>query len=196
MATSIFKDIPPDVRQWREKLFALANEILMSPKEFDDYFHYVDNVYKFKRRNTSTRLNTGTFYYECRLYGEPTHTRMDHGNGEYEQVNKKRRHTPRRDADQCNVKMKVVRRRDENGQVISYSITKTDVTHHTHDLDRSDQIKRNSGVRDALRQEAEKLYSPSAILRIASNERSLNGREILKQIGGSHVRPQIFNCQP
>ncbi|KAK9342726.1 hypothetical protein V1522DRAFT_424791 [Lipomyces starkeyi] len=63
----------------------------MSPKEFDDYFHYVDNVYRFKRRNTSARLNTSTFYYECRFYGEPTHTKMDHGNGDYEQVDKKRR---------------------------------------------------------------------------------------------------------
>ncbi|KAK9233788.1 hypothetical protein V1525DRAFT_422843 [Lipomyces kononenkoae] len=113
----------------------------MSPKEYDipygldlTIIFITSTTYtNFKRRNASARLNTSTFYDECRL------------SGEYEQVNKKRRHTPMRDADQCNpVKMKVVRHCDGNGQIISYSITKTDGTHHTHDSDRSDQIKQNS----------------------------------------------------
>ncbi|KAK9234899.1 hypothetical protein V1525DRAFT_421813 [Lipomyces kononenkoae] len=165
----------------------------MSPTEFNDYFPYVDNIYKLKKRNSSPRSNTITTYYECRFYGNATHTEKRQevdSAGENAQVHKHRRHKSRRDANQCDIKMKVVHHSDDSGQAISYTIYRISGTQHLHPLDRSDQIKRNSKVRDALRQEAEKLYAPSTILKVASNERSLNGREVLQQIGGSRVRPK------
>ncbi|KAK9364563.1 hypothetical protein V1509DRAFT_516789 [Lipomyces kononenkoae] len=111
-------------------------------------------------------MNTTTFYYECRFYGKPTHTEKVQIEevDENGPVQKKRRHASRRNSDQCDIKMKVVEQCDGNGQALSYTLSRTNGSHHLHDLDRSDQIKRNSEVRDALRKEAAKLsYSACGV---------------------------------
>jgi hypothetical protein len=67
---------------------------------------------------------------------------------------------------------------------------------HSHDLERSDQIKRNEFVRKHFSAEAQKLYRPSEIINAASDTRSLEGRQVLKQIGGNFIRTQeVINLQ-
>ncbi|KAK9233853.1 hypothetical protein V1525DRAFT_392049 [Lipomyces kononenkoae] len=66
---------------------------------------------------------------------------------------------------------------------------------HTHNLERSDQLKRNTFVRKHLVAEAEKLCRPSDIIKSAAETRSLLGRQILKHIGGNYSEKSDILCK-
>ncbi|KAK9239019.1 hypothetical protein V1525DRAFT_373711 [Lipomyces kononenkoae] len=58
-----------DVVAWRARLFSIAEELSLTPDEFDTYFPYVDNVYKIHGRSSNSKLATltETMYYQCRI---------------------------------------------------------------------------------------------------------------------------------
>ncbi|KAK9373698.1 uncharacterized protein V1513DRAFT_417380 [Lipomyces chichibuensis] len=58
-----------DVVAWRARLFSIAEELSLTPEEFDTFFPYVDNVYKIHGRSSNSKLATltETMYYQCRI---------------------------------------------------------------------------------------------------------------------------------
>ncbi|KAJ8099085.1 hypothetical protein POJ06DRAFT_255905 [Lipomyces tetrasporus] len=58
-----------DVVAWRARLFSIAEELALTPDQFDTFFPYVDNVYKIHGRSSNSKLATltETMYYQCRI---------------------------------------------------------------------------------------------------------------------------------
>ncbi|KAK7207092.1 hypothetical protein BZA70DRAFT_4151 [Myxozyma melibiosi] len=58
-----------EIRAWRERLFSVEDEILMTAEEYDTFFPYMENVYKIHGRSTNSKdaVRTQTSYYQCRI---------------------------------------------------------------------------------------------------------------------------------
>ncbi|KAK9457795.1 hypothetical protein V1511DRAFT_519770 [Dipodascopsis uninucleata] len=58
-----------NIQIWRNKLFTLSEDIIMTPEEWDYYFPYVENVYKIHGRSTNSKQSqlSVTMYFQCRI---------------------------------------------------------------------------------------------------------------------------------
>ncbi|KAK9242116.1 hypothetical protein V1506DRAFT_572398 [Lipomyces tetrasporus] len=165
---------------------------------FKKYYPFADNIYKRAKSGPLNQNYVKAEYYECRLFGKASHDKKNRerrleaaraGN-----LNVLGRHTPRREERQCPFRLIIRVTCDVNEVPLSYRFEPKG--HHSHDLERSDQIKRNEFVRKHSSTEAQKLYRPSEIIKAASETRSLEGRQVLKQIGGNFIRTQeVINLQ-
>ncbi|KAK9480482.1 hypothetical protein V1514DRAFT_325541 [Lipomyces japonicus] len=74
MSISISESLD-DVRAWRERLFAVSQDIVMTPAEWDFYFPFVDNVYKINGRSTNSKQCqlSETMYFQCRIGSRSAH---------------------------------------------------------------------------------------------------------------------------
>ena len=149
---------PPNIARIRQIMFELKDPIEISLGEFEMYWPFIDNVW-VKQRSNSTKDGLSTSdYYMCRLRRatcKPNQTRpLPEG--------KRPRKKVVREGGTCNVQMKVVR---FEGAYSTVTISRTPGSNrtHSHDLDYIDKVKRNSGLMEFARKEAEKGYLPSSI---------------------------------
>jgi hypothetical protein len=56
---------PPDLAEWREKLFLLSRDLDLDRKSFEMYWPYVDNAWAYHKKNERKDGATVT-HYHCR----------------------------------------------------------------------------------------------------------------------------------
>ena len=114
--TKIVPD-PPNLQEWRQKLFAVDEVITLSQEEwvgsrdtgiiltcarrFETYFPHVDNVYSHRSTQEYKRKPFRSHYWDCRLKGRPP------GTPKSDDPNKKKRKRTARERDLCDVKIKI-----------------------------------------------------------------------------------------
>ncbi|KAI9722281.1 MAG: hypothetical protein M1812_001753 [Candelaria pacifica] len=92
---------PPNLQEWRQKLFNVDKPITLTAEEYQTYFPHVDNVYSHRSTQTYKRKQFVSHYWDCRLKGRPP------GTPKSEDPNKKKRKRKARERDQCDVKIKI-----------------------------------------------------------------------------------------
>ncbi|RDL42096.1 Uncharacterized protein BP5553_02075 [Venustampulla echinocandica] len=100
LSTRIVVD-PPDLGEWRQKLFDVNEMITLSEEEFETYFPHVDNVYSHRSTQRYKRKPFVSHYWDCRLKGRPP------GTPKSDDPNKKKRKRTARERDLCDVKIKI-----------------------------------------------------------------------------------------
>jgi len=133
--------ISADALHYRTRLFDLSKPVVMSSEKFDEIWPYmtpyVDSVYS---KLQSELLQAGGTIrvrgYECRLRKSRKSGTARVADGKII----KRRHSSIRDADLCNVRIKVSRPVDST----TVTIERLDEHTHTHDIEESFRIKKPS----------------------------------------------------
>ena len=92
---------PPDLDEWRDKLFNVEETITMTEEEFQTYFPHVDNVYSHRSTQKYKRKPFVSHYWDCRLKGRPP------GTPKSSDPSKKKRRRTARERDLCDVKIKI-----------------------------------------------------------------------------------------
>lgn len=92
---------PPNLEEWRERLFNIEGTIVMTEEEFQTYFPHVDNVYSHRSTQKYKRKPFVSHYWDCRLKGRPP------GTPKSDDPNKKKRKRLARERDLCDVKIKI-----------------------------------------------------------------------------------------
>ena len=92
---------PPNLRDWREKLFNVDEMIILSHEEFETYFPHIDNVYSHRSTQKYKRKPFVSHYWDCRMKGRPP------GTPKSDDPNKKKRKRHARERDLCDVKIKI-----------------------------------------------------------------------------------------
>jgi len=100
ISTKIVVD-PPNLAEWREKLFHVDEMITLSEEEFETYFAHIDNVYSHRSTQKYKRKPFVSHYWDCRLKGRPP------GTPKSDDPNKKKRKRTARERDLCDVKIKI-----------------------------------------------------------------------------------------
>ncbi|KAL8898235.1 MAG: hypothetical protein Q9207_006812 [Kuettlingeria erythrocarpa] len=101
-----FKDLklvpnPPDLDNWRQKLFDVEDTITLTEDEFQTYFPHIDNVYSHRSTQTYKRKPFVSHYWDCRMKGRPP------GTAKSEDPSKKKRKRQARERDLCDFKIKI-----------------------------------------------------------------------------------------
>ena len=151
---------PPNLRTVRQRMFDVEDPIEITQTEFDHYFPFVDNVWS-KNRTSQANPNgdVATDWYWCRLRKAPSWRPSEPRPTPEGKKSRKKR--PREERT-CPMSMKVVRR---DGMVPTYTILRgvAKEVKHSHDLDYMDNTKRNRGIMNIARREAEKGFLPSSV---------------------------------
>lgn len=109
---------PPDLEEWREKLFNVDDMITLTEEEyvlhpvviksnadwlsrFQTYFPHIDNVYSHRSTQRHKRKRFVSHYWDCRLKGRPPGTKKS------TDPDKKKRKRVARERDLCDVKIKI-----------------------------------------------------------------------------------------
>ncbi|KAK3337300.1 hypothetical protein B0T19DRAFT_412142 [Cercophora scortea] len=92
---------PPNLDEWRRKLFDLDDVVELTQDQFETYFPWVDNVYSHRSTQPYKRKPFVTHYYDCRLKGRPP------GTPKSNDPNKKKRKRQARERNLCDVKIKI-----------------------------------------------------------------------------------------
>ncbi|KAL3428007.1 glutathione transferase [Phlyctema vagabunda] len=92
---------PPNLAEWRQRLFNVDDTITLSEEEFETYFAHVDNVYSHRSTQRYKRKPFVSHYWDCRLKGRPP------GTPKSDDPNKKKRKRTARERDLCDVKIKI-----------------------------------------------------------------------------------------
>lgn len=92
---------PPNLEEWRNKLFNVHDTLVLSEEEYLTYFPHVDNVYSHRSTQKYKRKPFVSHYWDCRLKGRPS------GTPKSDDPNKKKRKRQARERDLCDVKIKV-----------------------------------------------------------------------------------------
>ncbi|KAF9869802.1 glutathione transferase [Colletotrichum karsti] len=92
---------PPNLEEWRQKLFDADGLIILSNEQFEAYFPHVDNVYSHRSTQTYKKKPFISHYWDCRLKGRPPGTKKS------DDPNKKRRNRVSRKLNLCDVKIKI-----------------------------------------------------------------------------------------
>ncbi|PMD17583.1 hypothetical protein NA56DRAFT_648653 [Hyaloscypha hepaticicola] len=100
LSTKIVEN-PPNLAEWRQKLFDVNEMITLSEEEFQTYFPHVDNVYSHRSTQKYKRKPFVSHYWDCRLKGRPP------GTPKSNDPNKKKRKRTARERDLCDVKIKI-----------------------------------------------------------------------------------------
>ncbi|KAF2120454.1 hypothetical protein BDV96DRAFT_564867 [Lophiotrema nucula] len=92
---------PPDLEEWREKLFHVDDTITLTEDDFQIYFPHIDNVYSHRSTQRHKRKRFVSHYWDCRLKGRPPGTKKS------TDPDKKKRKRVARERDLCDVKIKI-----------------------------------------------------------------------------------------
>ncbi|KAI0610508.1 Glutathione S-transferase [Pyrenophora tritici-repentis] len=92
---------PPDLDEWREKLFHVDDIITLTEDQFQTYFPHIDNVYSHRSTQRHKRKRFVSHYWDCRLKGRPPGTKKS------TDPDKKKRRRVARERDLCDVKIKI-----------------------------------------------------------------------------------------
>ncbi|KAL1846534.1 hypothetical protein Plec18167_005352 [Paecilomyces lecythidis] len=112
---------PPDLEEWRERLFNVDETITLTEEQFQTYFPHVDNVYSHRSTQRYKRKPFVSHYWDCRLKGRPP------GTPKSDDPNKKKRRRTARQRDLCDVKIKIT-------EHFPASIAPADVLSHMEQL--------------------------------------------------------------
>ncbi|KAF8422041.1 hypothetical protein EV426DRAFT_607300 [Tirmania nivea] len=148
---------PPDLEEWRRRLFMVEGTIVMSEDDWNTYWPYIDNVWSHRSTQKSKKGPFVTHYYDCRLKGRPPGTPVN------QDPNKKKRKRTARERDLCEMKIKII---EATTPIRTFTIEKVKREigengeepageYHRHTLEESDRIKRNTVQRQALKLEKE-----------------------------------------
>ncbi|MCJ1277968.1 2,5-diamino-6-(ribosylamino)-4(3H)-pyrimidinone 5'-phosphate reductase [Puttea exsequens] len=167
-STRSLKDLvhpPKDLAGMRLRLFEVQDKIELQVDEFERYWPYIDNVWVRQHKAGTDR--TGRFitdYYACRLQ-RPTYTpKTDTPRKEGQPTRKKQI----REGGTCQMRLKTIR---YEGGYSSYTIVRVgDDTHHTHDLDHIDKIKRTSVLMEIAKSEVMKGYMPASVYTVMNED--------------------------
>ncbi|KAJ9654876.1 hypothetical protein H2198_006149 [Neophaeococcomyces mojaviensis] len=156
---SLFSN-PPNLANIRQQLFDLKAEMEMSDTDFEQYFPFVDNVWRKSRAGETQKDHDGiTEIYCCRLKPSgqaKTPTSKPHVEG------KQQRRKRKREEKTCSMAMKVTFIESPSKRVRITRAVGPDEK-HTHDLDYMDANKRNSAIMDVARREAHRAFLPGSI---------------------------------
>ncbi|KAF2266822.1 hypothetical protein CC78DRAFT_559140 [Lojkania enalia] len=92
---------PPNLGEWRNKLFHVDETITLTEAEFQTYFPHIDNVYSHRSTQRHKRKRFVSHYWDCRLKGRPPGTKKS------TDPDKKKRKRVARERDLCDVKIKI-----------------------------------------------------------------------------------------
>ncbi|GKT39968.1 glutathione S-transferase U1 [Colletotrichum spaethianum] len=92
---------PPNLEEWRQKLFDADGLIILTHEQFEAYFPHIDNVYSHRSTQTYKKKPFISHYWDCRLKGRPPGTKKS------DDPNKKRRNRVSRKLNLCDVKIKI-----------------------------------------------------------------------------------------
>ncbi|MCJ1269220.1 hypothetical protein MMC22_009109 [Lobaria immixta] len=92
---------PPNLDEWRKRLFDVDEITTLTEDEFQTYFPHVDNIYSHRSTQRYKRKPFVSHYWDCRLKGRPP------GTPKSEDPNKKKRKRQARERDLCDVKIKI-----------------------------------------------------------------------------------------
>ncbi|KAL6703196.1 hypothetical protein ACN47E_010125 [Coniothyrium glycines] len=92
---------PPDLDDWREKLFNVDDMITLTEEQFQTYFPHIDNIYSHRSTQRHKRKRFVSHYWDCRLKGRPPGTKKS------TDPDKKKRKRVARERDLCDVKIKI-----------------------------------------------------------------------------------------
>ncbi|KAF2471956.1 uncharacterized protein BDR25DRAFT_302783 [Lindgomyces ingoldianus] len=92
---------PPNLDEWRAKLFHVDDTITLTENEFQTYFPHIDNVYSHRSTQRHKRKRFVSHYWDCRLKGRPPGTKKS------TDPDKKKRKRVARERDLCDVKIKI-----------------------------------------------------------------------------------------
>ena len=92
---------PPNLDEWRNRLFNIDQAVTLSEQEFQIYFPHVDNIYSHRSTQRYKRKPFVSHYWDCRLKGRPP------GTPKSDDPNKKKRRRTTRARDICDVKIKI-----------------------------------------------------------------------------------------
>lgn len=168
---------PPDLAAWRQTLFELdpATEIHLSAEQYNTYFPYVSNVWTYQKRRKRKRDDVEVINYQCRLFAETWDSKVKPAPGSALRSIRTGR--------QCECTMKI----EVYGNGDLYAFTRIGEA-HSHTLDRSDELKRNDGLKSRV---CEELYkNQEAAILLASLQGSghiKTGRKQLVEAGGAYL---------
>ena len=173
-------DNPPDLAATRQRLFDITETIEMSPTDFEQYFPYVDNVWR-KTKTAAEDIVPGvnTEVYWCRLrkaLGLKPHIPKPTPEGK---TPRKKREKPDKT---CNMALKITY---SDGPVKKVIVTRNvpETEEHTHDLDYIDTVKRNGAIMDVARREATRSFLPTSIFWKMQQE-----PDRMEEAGGKHMK--------
>ncbi|OHE90982.1 glutathione S-transferase domain-containing protein [Colletotrichum orchidophilum] len=92
---------PPNLEEWRQKLFEADGLIILTHEQFETYFPHIDNIYSHRSTQNYKRKPFISHYWDCRLKGRPPGTKKS------DDPNKKRRNRVSRKLNLCDVKIKI-----------------------------------------------------------------------------------------
>lgn len=92
---------PPNLSEWRDKLFHVDDTVTLTENEFQTYFPHIDNVYSHRSTQRHKRKRFVSHYWDCRLKGRPSGTKKS------TDPDKKKRKRVARERDLCDVKIKI-----------------------------------------------------------------------------------------
>ncbi|RMZ76690.1 hypothetical protein DV738_g4852, partial [Chaetothyriales sp. CBS 135597] len=158
-AYSLFAN-PPDLAQMRQRLFAVPEPVELSVADFEQYFPFVDNVWrKTKLGVDELAPGSNTELYWCRLRKAPGLKPQPPKPVPEGKMRRRKREKPDKT---CNMAIKVVHTDGPDKKVIiSRTVSKDE--EHTHDVDYIDSIKRNGAIMDVARREAVRSFLPLSI---------------------------------
>ncbi|KAK3383883.1 putative glutathione transferase [Lasiosphaeria ovina] len=96
-----FVENPPNLAEWRRKLFDLDETVFLSQQEYDMYFPWIDNVYSHRSTQRYKRKSFVSHYFDCRMKGRAP------GTPKSDDPNKKKRKRNVRERNLCDVKIKI-----------------------------------------------------------------------------------------
>ncbi|KAF8534573.1 hypothetical protein BDD12DRAFT_406979 [Trichophaea hybrida] len=99
---SLVSEKPPDLQAWRDRLFHVAETIVMTEADWNTYWPHIDNVWSHRSTQVSKNGPIKTHYYDCRLKGRPPGAAPSLNN-----PNRKKRKRVARERNLCDMKIKV-----------------------------------------------------------------------------------------
>ncbi|KAF8451341.1 hypothetical protein BGX38DRAFT_1269591 [Terfezia claveryi] len=180
MSTEAMMPISADALHYRTILFELSKPVTIPPQIFDEIWPYVDSVYSKLQQELLQAYGTVRVQkYECRLRKSRKSSVAQVADTDGKVI--KRRQSSIRNANLCNVRIKVLHLVDGT----AVTIERLDEHTHTHDIEESFQIKKPSILVGYIKSEAAKNYSASQIYHSAGTH---EGAERLKELGGSSLK--------
>lgn len=173
---SLFSN-PPRLRELRQQLFDIKDDLEMSAADFEEYFPFVDNVWRKYKMDSNHDPNSEIFC--CRLRPSGQHkSSTPKPAAEGKQQRRKRK----REEKTCSMLMKVTYVQDPIRKVRISKFSSSDIA-HSHDLEYMDHNKRNSAIMDVARREAVRAFLPGSIFWKMQQE-----QDRMEDAGGKHMK--------
>ena len=172
-------DVPADIGVMRQRLFQLAEPVVLSQADWEIYWPFVDNVYAYRDKRPEKKDGSQLSYWQCRLHRKSWQGSRHAG--------VRQRHKGSRQGSVCNFVVHVTRRLGG-----SYEIRRAPKhsNTHSHSLDESDAVKINSALRRQCQEQVTKGVNPAHIVTVLQGaERS--SRATLEHAGGKYIDRQI-----